>query len=212
MMSGIMGEVCRKAVEGDIDAVARIHLAAFDGFFLSKLGYSFLCVMYRAFLKSPSSLFVVFETASGQLAGFAVGALQEQKDRCLAVRFLPQFLWAVVPAVLRHPIPVVKRLWARFFDAGELVEVPPGAAVLRSIGVLPSLRGAGAAAALLHAFESLALSQGAGQVFLTTDEVNNKRAQRFYERGGYRLVVRFQQDRERGMWLMSKDLNGPTYE
>ncbi len=203
-----MGESCRNAVEGDIDAVARIHLAAFDGFFLSQLGYRFLCVMYRAFLKSPSSLFVVFEMASGQLAGFAVGALEGQKDRWLAVRFLPQFLWAVIPAVMRHPVPVVKRLWARFADAGERVQVPPGAAVLRSIGVLPSLRGAGAAASLLQAFEALALHKEAGQVFLTTDEMNNERAQRFYERGGYALVVRFKQDGERGMWLMSKNLKG----
>lgn len=207
-----MGVGCRHAVEGDVDDVARIHLAAFNGFFLSQLGYRFLCVMYRAFLTSPNSLFVVFETGSGQLAGFAVGALQGQKDRWLAVRFLPQFLWAVVPAVLRHPAPVVKRLWARFIDAGESLPVPPGAAVLRSIGVLPSLRGAGAAAALLKAFEALALGKGAGQVFLTTDEVDNERAQRFYERGGYGLVVRFQQDRERGMWLMSKNLKGPIHE
>ncbi len=203
---------CRNALESDIDAVARIHLAAFDGFFLSQLGYKFLCVMYRAFLKSPSSLFLVFETASGQLAGFAVGALQGQKDRWLAVRFLPQFLWAVVPAVLRHPIPVVTRLWARVFDVGESLQVPPGAAVLRSIGVQPSLMGAGAAAALLQAFEALARSKGAGQVFLTTDAVDNERAQRFYERGGYGLVARFQQDRERGMWLMSKNLKGPIHE
>jgi ribosomal protein S18 acetylase RimI-like enzyme len=211
-MTSAMGEGCRLAGEGDIDAVARIHVAAFDGFFLSQLGYSFLCVMYRAFLKSPSSLFVVFETAPGQLAGFAVGALQGQKDRWLAVRFLPQFLWAVVPAVLRHPVPVMMRLWARFFDAGESLQVPPGAAVLRSICVLPTLQGAGAATSLLQAFEGLALSKGARQVFLTTDEVNNERAQRFYERGGYGLVARFQQDRERGMWLMSKNLQVPIHE
>jgi GNAT superfamily N-acetyltransferase len=168
--------------------------------------------MYRAFLKSPSSLFVVFETTSGQLAGFAVGAMEGQKDRWLAVRFLPQFLWAVVPAVLRHPVPVVKRLCARFFDAGESLQVPYGAAVLRSIGVLPSFQGVGAAASLLQAFEGLALEKGAGQVFLTTDEVNNERPQRFYERGGYELVARFQQDGERGMWLMSKNLTGQIHE
>lgn len=207
-----MGEGCRHAVEDDIDAVVRIHIAAFDGFFLSQLGYRFLYVMYQAFLKSPRSLFVVFETASGQLAGFAVGALQGQKDRWLAVRFLPQFLWAVVPAVLRHPAPVVKRLWARFFDAGESLQVPPGAAILRSIGVLPSLRGTGSAASLLKTFEALALSKGAKQVFLTTDEVNNESAQRFYERGGYALVARFKQGEEREMWLMSKNLKGPVHE
>ena len=58
----------------------------------------------------------------------------------------------------------------------------------------------------------LALNKGAGHVFLTTDEMNNERAQRFYGRGGYRLVTRFQQDGERGMWLMSKNLKEPIDE
>jgi ribosomal protein S18 acetylase RimI-like enzyme len=197
---------CRNAHESDILDVAKIHLAAFDGFFLSQLGYKFLCVMYRAFLKSPSCLFLVFETASGQTAGFAVGALQGQKNRWLAVRFLPQFLLAVVPAFLRSPVPVLKRLWARFYDTCDPLQVPSDGAVLRSIGVLPSLRGSGAAASLLQSFEVLALSKGAVQVFLTTDEMNNERAQRFYFRGDYRLVARFQQDGDRSMWLMAKNL------
>lgn len=211
-MRSVVVEGCRHAVEEDIDAVARIHLAAFDNFFLSQLGCRFLRVMYRAFLRSPGSLFVVFETSSAQLAGFAVGALQGHKDRRLAIQFFPQFLLAVVPAILLHPVPVVKRLWARFFDAGDPLQVPLDAAFLRSIGVLPFLRGSGAAASLLQAFEALALSKGAGHVFLTTDEMNNERAQRFYERGGYELVARFQQDRKRGMWLMSKNLNVSTHE
>lgn len=207
-VSSANDECCRQAVDGDIDSVARMHLSAFGGFFLSQLGYRFLCVMYRAFLKSSGSLFVVYEMPSGQLVGFVVGVLQGQKDRWLAVRFLPQFLLAVLPAVLRHPAPVIKRLWTRFFDADESPQVPLGAAVLRSIGVQPSMRGSGVAASLLQAFENLALSKGVGQVFLTTDELDNERAQRFYERGGYRLVARFQQDKKRWMWLMAKKLKG----
>lgn len=203
---------CRQAVEADIAFVASIHLAAFDGFFLSQLGYRFLCVMYRAFFRSPSTLFIVFETASGELAGFAVGSFQGKKDRWLAIRSLPHFLVAVLPAVLRNPAPVVQRLWARFFNAGESPQVSPSAAVLRSIGVMPSARGKGIAASLLQAFEVLARSKGAGHVFLTTDEINNERAQRFYERAGYEFVARFQQDRKRRMWLMSKDLKGPIHE
>ena len=203
---------CRNAVEADIDCVARLHLAAFDGFFLSQLGFRFLCVMYRAFLKSPSSLFVVFETSSGQLAGFAVGALQGQNDRRIAIRYLPQFILSVIPAILENPSLVVKRLWARFFDFSKSPPVPYGAAILRSIGVLPSVRGAGVAHSLLHAFEILAHSKGAGHVFLTTDEINNERAKRFYKRGGYILVCRFMQDRGRVMCLMSKDLKGSVLE
>jgi ribosomal protein S18 acetylase RimI-like enzyme len=205
-MNADCSERCRHAVVGDIPSVARIHLAAFEGFFLSQLGYRFLSVMYLAFLRTPKSLFIVSETMSGQLVGFAVGALHGQNDRWLALRFLPQFLFAVFPAVVRDPIPLVKRLYARLFDASESPQFPDSAAVLRSIGVLPSARGTGAAASLLKTFEDSALVNGAFQVFLTTDELNNHRALRFYERSGYRFVSYFKQDGQRGMWLMSKNL------
>jgi GNAT superfamily N-acetyltransferase len=197
---------CRHAVVGDIPSVARIHLAAFEGFFLCQLGYRFLCVMYLAFFRNPKSLFIVSEEASGQLVGFAVGSLHCQNDRWLALRFLPQFLFAVFPVVVRDPIPLVKRLCVRFFDVGESPQLPDNAAVLRSIAVLPSMRGTGAAASLLSSFEASALFNGAFQVFLTTDELNNHRALRFYERSCYRFVSCFQQDGQRGMWLMSKNL------
>lgn len=199
-------ERCRHAVVGDIPSVVRIHLAAFEGFFLSQLGYRFLCVMYQAFLRNPKSLFIVSEAASGQLVGFAVGSVHGQTDRWLALRFFPQFLFAVFPVIVRDPIRLGKRLCARFFDVGDSPQFPDGAAILRSIGVLPSVRGTGAAASLLASFEASAVVNGAFQVFLTTDELNNYRALRFYERSGYRFVSCFQQDGYRGMWLMSKNL------
>jgi GNAT superfamily N-acetyltransferase len=205
-------ERCRHAVVGDIPSVARIHLAAFDGFFLCQLGYRFLCVMYLAFLRNPKSLFLVSETVSGQLVGFAVGAMHGYKDRWLALRFLPQFLLAVLPVVVRDPIPLVKRLFARFFDVGESPQLPDCAAVLRSIAVLPSVRGTGAAASLLNSFEALAVVNGALYVYLTTDELNNHRALRFYERSGYRFASRLHQDGKRFMWLMAKNLKDLYHE
>ena len=203
---------CRLAEMSDVPKVAHIHVAAFSNFFLTQLGFKFLCVMYRAFLCSEKCIFVVAESANGQLAGFAVGVLMGQKDRALAVRFFPQFLVAVVPAVMRHPVTVVKRLCMRFFDECDSPQLPPDAIVLRSIGVLPTMLGLGAAADLLQTFEAFALSKGTRHVYLTTDELNNERAQRFYTSGGYSLVSRFQQGRKRWMWLMSKNLKEPACE
>ena len=203
---------CRLAGMSDVPKVAHIHVAAFSNFFLTQLGFKFLCVMYRAFLCSEKCIFVVAESANGQLAGFAVGVLMGQKDRSLAIRFFPQFLVAVVPAVLRHPVTVVRRLCMRFLDEGESPAVPANAVVLRSIGVLPTKLGSGAAAELLKTFEALALIKGAQNVYLTTDELNNERAQRFYTRGGYAIVSRFQQGRKRWMWLMSKNLKEQACE
>jgi GNAT superfamily N-acetyltransferase len=204
---------CRQALITDVPSVARIHLEAFEGFFLSELGYSFLCVMYRAFLVNHAGVFVVHESKDGQVTGFAVGALSSgQKDRWLALRFMPQFLWAALPEIFRRPRTIVTRLGARFFETGASFVVPNNAALLRSIGVLTSERGGGAAGGLLGAFEQMALREGATHVYLTTDQDNNERAQKFYKRHGYSVAECFQQDGQRPMLLMSKLLMGVVYE
>lgn len=204
---------CRQALISDVPGVARIHLEAFEGFFLSELGYRFLCVMYRAFLVNPASIFVVRESKHGQILGFAVGALSSgQKDRWLALRFMFHFLWAILPAIFRCPGKVITRLSSRFFESGSPFDVPNDAAVLRSIGVLTSERGGGTANGLLVAFEQMALRKGAAHVYLTTDQDQNERAQNFYKRHGYVVAQRFYQDGRRPMWLMSKHLMGVVNE
>ncbi len=206
-MSKVHKTTVRQATIQDLPKIAKIHSEAFPGFFLTTLGIRFLAVMYKAFLMNPSSIFVVHESESGDLNGFAVGAMQsENKDRKMAMKMLPQFIWAVLPALFSHPIVVFKRLTARFFQTGEAPFIPSDAAVLRSIGVQPVARGGGLASSLLVAFEEVSKNRGAKQVYLTTDADNNERAQRFYEKNGYIFVEAYRQDSDRQMWSMSKVL------
>ena len=147
------------------------------------------------------------------MTGFAVGALSSgKKDRWIALRYLPEFLVAALPAIRRKPNLIVRRLVARFFETDASYVLPRDVAVLRSIGVLTSERGGGAASALLDAFEKLALQHGANQVYLTTDQQNNERAQNFYKRHGYQVAECFQQNGRRPMWLMSKLLRPVVHE
>lgn len=204
---------CRHALECDIESVARIHLEAFSGFFLSELGYKFLCLMYRAFLLNHASIFIVHESKSGCVSGFAVGTLgAKKKDRWLALRYLPQFFVAALPAIFQRPFYLVRCLGVRFFESSSSLDMPTDAAMLRSIGVLISERGGGAAFALLEAFERIAYERGAKQVYLTTDGNDNERAQNFYKRHGYFVVKSFQQDSKRLMWLMSKNIRRVSNE
>ncbi len=212
-MSSEKNGLCRQAFDRDVKEVAIVHLDAFKGFFLTELGYKFLCVMYRAFLLNPSSIFVVHEANSGRVTGFAVGTLGGRKKDCwLAVRFLPQFLLAALPAIARSPRAILRRLAARFFETGSTFRLPNNAVMLRSIGVVTSEHGSTTAFSVLEAFEKVAFTQGATHIFLTTDQDNNDRAQNFYKRHGYCVVERFQQDGYRPMYLMSKYLNGAFYE
>lgn len=198
--------VCRKANASDITQVVDIHISAFPGFFLTTLGPAFLQTMYKAFLFNQGGVFVVNEL-DGKTLGFAVGVLKSAgRDRNLALRFLPQFMLALIPAVTRNPIKVIKRIGSQFFSTNEKLNIPDDAAVLRSIGVQPKSKGAGVAGRLLQEFERQASKKGAASVALTTDALDNERAIGFYRKNGYMVAQEFKQDGQRPMYLMIKQL------
>ncbi len=198
--------ICRLANAEDLPLVADIHIKAFPGFFLTTLGASFLRVMYKAFLLDARGIFVVGELVS-EVNGFAVGSLKSNtKDRHLAMRLLPQFVWELIPSVLQNPSRVLKRVLSQFFAEGGAPSVPHGSAVLRSIGVSPEMRGHGVASQLIKAFELRAIEMGAVSVALTTDVLDNERAIQFYRKHGYEITHEFKQDKYRSMFFMLKDL------
>lgn len=197
---------CRNASAADIHQVVEVHISAFPGFFLTTLGPAFLQTMYRAFLLNQGGVFVVGEL-DGKTRGFAVGVLKSSgRDRNLALRFLPQFMLALIPAVIRNPIKVIKRIGSQFFTSSEKLSIPDTAAVLRSIGVQPKFKGAGVAGRLLQEFEFQASQKGADCVALTTDALDNERAIGFYRKHGYTVTQDFKQDGKRPMYLLIKQL------
>lgn len=201
---------CRPACVEDVKQVTKVHLAAFPGFFLTTLGPAFLRTMYKAFLLNKGGVFVV-DDRDGHIQGFAVGVLKSAgKDRNLAVRFLPQLILSLIPAVVRNPVKVVKRITSQLFTTSERANIPKNAVILRSIGIQPSMQGGGAAGRLLQEFELRANEKGATSVALTTDALDNERAIRFYSKNGYKISQEFRQDGQRPMYLMTKELNKST--
>ena len=200
------GCLCREVTLNDLLAVTNLHMAAFPEFFLSTLGPAFVQTMYQAFLLNTSGIFVVAEV-EGRVSGFAVGVLQSTgKDLHLALRLLPQFVWALAPALARNPIRVLRRVLSHFSSDGGVPAMSDPGATLRSIGVAPSMRGLGVAGNLLAAFEQRAQARGAASVTLTTDVLDNERAIQFYKKHGYEVAQEFLQDKRRRMFVMLKDL------
>ncbi len=199
--------VFRVATTADIDAVVEVHLAAFPGFFLSMLGPAFLRAMYQAFLLSGGGIFVVGEEG-GLVRGFAVGAMKSAgRDRDLARRHAMRFLLSSIPGILRNPVKVGRRLLARLRSGGDEYQVPDCAATLRSIGVVPDMRGRRFADELLREFERRASTLGAKSVALTTDANDNARAIRFYLKNSYEIAGSFESGEGRAMLLMVKGLS-----
>jgi len=189
----------RCATLDDVQAVSEIHELAFPEFFLTSLGRKFLRELYASFLHHPSGVFLVADEA-GQVEGFAVGTVSPKiffssirRKRGLA------FLISAIPAVLRTPRVVLRKLYMAIFYSGDRpVEFSEGA-LLSSIGVMPSAVGKEIGSELLECFEMEVFSRGARFVYLTTDELGNDRVNAFYHKCGYYKESRFMQDGRRPM-------------
>ncbi len=183
--------IVRNARREDVAMVARLHIQAFPGFFLTSMGYSFLCELYQGFLSQSAGIFLVAEE-EGNLIGFATGAVApEQFFADLRKRRALWFLWHALPALLRRPSLVLRKLYSALFYRGDKPTQLEGGALLSSIGVKPSDVGKFSGSVLLQTFEDAVWSQGALFVYLTTDQQDNERANRFYIRNGYRIESQF---------------------
>lgn len=197
----------RPALSNDLNQVVEVHIAAFPDFFLTLLGKRFLITMYRAFLLNTGSAFVVSEV-DGAIDGFAVGILKSSDaDWYAALKYFPSFALALLLAILRNPIVLTRRIYAKLLGKGDRISVPANAIILRSIGVRPGSQGKGTARQLIEKFEKIAQSKNATAVVLTTDANQNERAIKFYSSLGYQPVQEFKQNETRAMLLLMKNLS-----
>ncbi|QWD06055.1 GNAT family N-acetyltransferase [Polynucleobacter paneuropaeus] len=197
---------CRIAREQDIPEVAKVHLIAFPHFFLSTLGFKFLCVMYRAFMYSPKNIFIVAEK-NGVIQGFATGLMSSSgSDFQVALRFYPQFIYALSTVFFSQPLVIFKRIIYRLKSNSFKFEVNKSQVILRSFGIRPEYRGSGIANDLIKEFEAQAVRRGIVSIALTTDARDNERAIAFYSKNGFKIAKKFYQNDTRAMYLMEKFL------
>lgn len=178
----------RPAERGDLDAITRVHLWSFPGFFLSCLGPRFLRLFYAEILASDDGVLVVAEQ-DGAVVGLAAGTtMQAGFYRALLRRRLFGFAFAALPAAVRRPA-IVPRLLRAFRRPAESASAS-SAACLMSLAVDPSAGGRGVGAQLVAAFCGELRRRGSRDVCLTTDAAGNDDVNRFYRRNGFRIAQR----------------------
>jgi len=196
----------RNATLDDVIAVAEIHAVAFPDFFLTTLGDKFLRELYSGFLNHSSGIFFVADEAD-KVIGFVAGtsspdiffpAMRQRRGLF--------FLMSAIPAVLRNPIVVVRKLYMAVFYRGDKPAEVENGALLSSVGVMPVALGKNVGRELLEQFESEAFSRGAGFVYLTTDQIENDRVNAFYRKCGYHEESRFNQQAIRPMLRYIKEM------
>jgi ribosomal protein S18 acetylase RimI-like enzyme len=172
-------------VPSDVGKVVEIHLAAFQGFFLSFLGRAFLVQLYEGILHDPSGM--AFVVDDGRPIAFVAGSAQPSGlYRRLLLRRWFRFALAALPALLRSPRSASRLM--RALRAPADATATPGTGTLMSIAVLPQAQGAGVGRLLVDAFLHEGRRRGLSVVDLTTDAIDNDGANNFYANLGFRIA------------------------
>lgn len=186
------------------DALAGLHLEAFPGFFLTSLGRRFLRLLYAGFMSAPEAICLVAED-NGDTLGFAAGTVNPAGffRRLLRQRALA-FALAAFPGLVRNPLFAARKCLGALFYRGETPAGLPEAALLSSLAVSPAAQGRGVGQALVAAFVEDIRRRGGKTVYLTTDENENERTNRFYARCGFVLLDTFNRPGRRTMnrWVL----------
>jgi ribosomal protein S18 acetylase RimI-like enzyme len=196
----------RAARPADVPALTALHVQAFPGFFITRLGPRFVAELYRGFIHHPDAICRV-ACENGELVGVVAGPLRpgEFFGELLHSRGL-RFALAAVPGLLRDPWNVGRRLLAAPFYRGEAPKQRDCAALISTICVSPAVSGGGVATALLDSFCMTAAARGARYVYLTTDRDANERVNAFYLRAGFAVESEVQRPGRRVMNRYLKDL------
>ena len=185
-------------------SLAGLHREAFPGFFLTSLGPGFLRRLYAGFLAHDQGVCVVAEEG-GVVVGFASGPLKPAAFFAgLLRRQWLGFAVAAVPGLLRNPLFAVRKCLGAVLYRGETLEALPDAALLSSLAVSPTVQGRGVGQMLVRAFADEVRRRGSKALYLTTDEADNERTNRFYARCGFELLDTFKRPGNRVMnrWVM----------
>jgi len=173
----------------DARAVASVHKRSFQGFFLSSLGEEFLRELYAGIVVDPTGIGFVYETETG-IGGFVAGTDEPEGvyRRLFLERWLRFALAAVKPVAQRPSI--VFRLMRALRGSNDY-KYGKKEGLLMSIAVHPDMQGQGIGRALVEAFLRESSHRKLERVSLTTDKVDNKSVNAFYQKMGWKCLRTF---------------------
>jgi len=197
--------IIRAITYKDLDDLVSVHNSAFQGFFLTELGFSFLKLYYRSVLKSKQGILlgaykdgilVGFCAASRKSAGFNKALIKSNSFQFGLI--CSKLLLTKPKAILRLAKNLTKTGDNR--DFGEYAE-------LMSIGVVKTVQNSGAGKLLLAELESILKREGILRLSLTTDFEGNENTLAFYSKRGFKEMYTFETYPQRKMYRLIKDLN-----
>ena len=180
-----------------IDSVIAVHLAGFEGFFLSFLGPRFLRLYYEGIVDYPDGAGYVY-LEGGRVVGFVCGVVGPSRFYRYLIRTRWwRFAMAALGATLRRPS-IIPRLFRALSYPGQTSRQEDDA-TLTSIAVEPAVQDKEIGTKLVTIFLEDMRARGAKRVDLTTDRYSNDRVNAFYERQGFHCERTFVTSEGRAM-------------
>ncbi len=180
----------KEADKSVLDAVVRIHLETFQGFFLTFMGKGFLKQLYRSYCDHPESGLLVALDERDTPVGFLAysGALSDLYKYMIKRRLIP-FGWYAAGAFFRKPR-VFMRLLRAFQKPGESKR-EEAYVELASIGVSPEVKGTGVGSQLIDALKERVDMDRYAYINLETDALDNEAVNHFYLKNGFTVARNF---------------------
>jgi len=195
----------RKVKVEDYKKLAKIHKAAFPGFFLTSLGVGFLNTYYLYSLKTEGSVACCVVKDNNEILGFAVGCLEAKGfHKKVFLKSPLAFIGSLLRSFFANP-KIIIRLW-RNLEKKASKDDDKKYSELLSIAVSPENKSKGIGKILLAGFEDEIKKLKGKKIALTTDLSANESVISFYEKNGYSKHFQFITYPNRLMFKMIKDL------
>lgn len=181
-----------------IENIVDIHLATFQGFFLTFMGKGFLKQMYSVYCEHEESGLLVAFSENDKPVGFLAysGNMSELYKYMIKTRLIP-FAWYSLGAFFRKPT-VFMRLVRALLKPGEAKRSEKYMYV-SSIGVDPSVKSKGVGSLLMQRLIDEVDSSLYEYISLDTDANDNDSVNSFYIKNGFVLNNTFETHEGRKM-------------
>lgn len=189
----------------DIPTIVKIHVSAFNDFFLTSLGERFLEVYYSTFLKHEDGIILGCYDDNDELVGFGAASKDAYKFNSRLVKSNLNAYVILGCKLLLFNFGSLLRLLKNFTKQSNDTDTGDDYAELYSIGVRLDVQGQGIGKLILAEIESIC-SQKKQQISLTTDYFNNESTISFYKKCGYEVLSDFIAYPNRRMYRFIKRL------
>lgn len=182
--------IIRVATTKDVPQIVNIHINAFEGFFLTTLGRSFLSFYYNAFVNSKDGI-ILCAVIDNDICGFAAATKQCKgyNSNLIKTNFI-SFIGLAIKLLFTKPSALI-RLAKNLSKKSDVIDDSEDYAELYSIGVAENAQGKGIGKKLLTTIEDKMKAEGVEKISLTTDFYNNDSAIAFYRTMGYQTLYEF---------------------